>query len=105
MLATVTRKGQVTLPKAIRDLLGIQPGSRIDFEVSADQTVHARVLKRGSEGLFGLLHRPGEKVRTLADIDAGIAAGAGLAVATRRVIPVTASARKGMTKSLGNNLG
>ena len=74
MLATVTDKGQVTLPKAIRDLLGIHPGSRIDFEVTADQTLHARVLKRGSAGLFGLLHRPGEKARTLTDIDAGIAA-------------------------------
>ena len=73
MLATVTDKGQVTLPKAIRDLLGIRPGSRIDFEVAADQTLHARVLKRGSAGLFGLLHRPGETARTLDDIDAGIA--------------------------------
>ena len=74
MLATVTDKGQVTLPKAIRDLLGIRPGSRIDFEVAADQTLHARVLKRGSAGLFGLLHRPDENARTLDGIDAGIAA-------------------------------
>ena len=74
MFATVTDKGQVTLPKAIRDLLGILPGSRINFEVAADQTLHARVLKRGSAGLFGLLHRPGENVRTLANIDSGIAA-------------------------------
>ena len=74
MLATVTGKGQVTLPKAIRDLLGIRPGSRIDFEVAADQTLRARVLKRGSAGLFGLLHRADEKARTLTDIDAGIAA-------------------------------
>ena len=74
MLATVTDKGQVTLPKAIRDLLGIRPGSRIDFEVAADQTLHARVLKRGSAGLFGLLHRPGENTRALDGIDAGIAA-------------------------------
>ena len=33
MLSTVTDKGQVTLPKAIRDRLGILPGTRIDFEV------------------------------------------------------------------------
>ena len=82
MLATVTDKGQVTLPKAIRDLLGIRPGSRIDFEVTADQTLHARVLKRGSTGLFGLLHRPGETTRTLTDIEAGIAT----AVAERQSI-------------------
>jgi antitoxin PrlF len=74
MLSTVTDKGQVTLPKAIRDRLGIQPGTRIDFEVLTDDTFQARVLTRGSSALFGLLHRPGEALRTLDDIDAGIAA-------------------------------
>jgi AbrB family looped-hinge helix DNA binding protein len=74
MLSTVTDKGQVTLPKAIRDQLGIKPGSRIDFEVLADNTLSARVLTRGSSGLFGLLQKPGEAVRTVEEIEAAIAA-------------------------------
>ena len=74
MLATVTDKGQVTLPKAIRDLLGIRPGSRIDFQVTADKTLSARVLTRGSEGLFGLLHRPGQRTITIEEMDDAIAA-------------------------------
>jgi antitoxin PrlF len=36
MVATVTRKGQVTIPKPVRDLLEIKPGSRVDFERAAD---------------------------------------------------------------------
>ena len=36
MTATVTRKGQVTIPKQVRDLLGIGPGSVIDFERAGD---------------------------------------------------------------------
>jgi AbrB family looped-hinge helix DNA binding protein len=32
MLAKVTTKGQVTIPKKIRDVLRIQPNDRIDFE-------------------------------------------------------------------------
>jgi AbrB family looped-hinge helix DNA binding protein len=36
MTVTVTRKGQVTIPKPVRDRLGIHPGSRIDFEVAED---------------------------------------------------------------------
>jgi antitoxin PrlF len=36
MTAKVTSKGQVTLPKAVRDLLGIGPGSVIDFERAPD---------------------------------------------------------------------
>lgn len=36
MSTTVTSKGQVTIPKRVRDLLGIAPGSKIDFERTAD---------------------------------------------------------------------
>ena len=36
MGSRVTRKGQVTIPKRIRDHLGIEPGSVIDFELGAD---------------------------------------------------------------------
>jgi AbrB family looped-hinge helix DNA binding protein len=34
--ATVTSKGQVTLPKRLRDRLGLTRGSRIRFRVEAD---------------------------------------------------------------------
>jgi len=72
MLSTVTDKGQVTLPKAIRDRLGIRAGSRIEFEVQPDDTLKVRVLTRGATGLFGLIARPGEAARSLDEIDAGI---------------------------------
>ena len=36
MATTVTRKGQVTIPKRVRDLLGIGPGSLIDYERGPD---------------------------------------------------------------------
>lgn len=36
MAATVTSKGQVTIPKPVRDLLGIEPGSMIDFQRAPD---------------------------------------------------------------------
>lgn len=29
----ITRKGQVTIPKKIRDSLGLKPGSEVDFKV------------------------------------------------------------------------
>ncbi len=34
MTVTVTRKGQVTIPKQVRDRLGINPGSRVDWEIA-----------------------------------------------------------------------
>jgi len=33
MARTVTRRGQVTIPKRIRDRLGIKPGSVIEFQL------------------------------------------------------------------------
>lgn len=39
LTTTVTAKGQVTIPKAVRDLLGIVPGSRVDFVKAADGSV------------------------------------------------------------------
>ena len=32
----VTRKGQVTIPKRVREHLGLEPGSVVEFELGAD---------------------------------------------------------------------
>lgn len=77
MLATVTDKGQVTVPKEIRDQTGIEPGSRLDFEVQDDGTLRVRVLTRGADNLFGLVHRAGIKLRTIEEMDQGIAGAVG----------------------------
>ena len=39
MATTVTAKGQVTIPKPIREFLGIGPGSVVDFKRAADGSV------------------------------------------------------------------
>jgi antitoxin PrlF len=36
MANTVTSKGQVTIPKPVRDHLGIVPGSQVEFRRAAD---------------------------------------------------------------------
>lgn len=38
----VTVKGQVTIPKPVRDHLGLRPGDRVEFEVDADGAVVLR---------------------------------------------------------------
>lgn len=45
MSTTVTQKGQVTIPKAVRDRLGIVPGSRVNFELAADGEVVLRPVE------------------------------------------------------------
>lgn len=39
MSTTVTAKGQVTIPKAVRDTLGIGPGSQVDFRRMSDGNI------------------------------------------------------------------
>jgi AbrB family looped-hinge helix DNA binding protein len=34
MAVSVTSKGQVTIPKRVRDALGITPGSKVEFDVA-----------------------------------------------------------------------
>jgi antitoxin PrlF len=46
MPVTVTTKGQVTIPKPVRDRLGIKPGNSVDFELTADG--HIALIKLGA---------------------------------------------------------
>jgi AbrB family looped-hinge helix DNA binding protein len=39
MATTVTSKGQVTIPKPVRDQLGIGPGSQVAFRLADDGSV------------------------------------------------------------------
>lgn len=45
----VTEKGQVTIPKEIRDRLGIVPGSEVDFVASNNGALLVRVDASGAE--------------------------------------------------------
>jgi len=45
---TVTSKGQVTIPKRVRDLLGIGPGSRIEFQRADDGRIVLVRVGRGA---------------------------------------------------------
>jgi len=53
MSTTVTSKGQVTIPKRVRDLLGIGPGSLIDFERGQDgRIVLVKIEKKARTNRF-----------------------------------------------------
>lgn len=62
-MSTMTSKGQVTIPKNIREALGLKPGSEVIFDVSAD----GAVVVRGEPRAAGTKDRF-EAVRGKADI-------------------------------------
>lgn len=72
MHATVTDKGQITVPKGIRDQLGIEAGTKLDFRVEKDGSLRLRKVERGSASLFGLLHDPGRKSGSIADMNESV---------------------------------
>ncbi len=69
MSATVTSKGQVTIPKRVRDLLGIGPGSVIDFERAQDgRIVLVKVEKKARPNPFARLRGHAGKGLSTAEI-------------------------------------
>lgn len=72
MLAVVTSKGQLTLPKAIRDQLGLVMGSRLDFSVNEQGWLMARPVTNTALGLAGTLHRPGKAAVTIEAMAAAV---------------------------------
>jgi AbrB family looped-hinge helix DNA binding protein len=46
MTSTISSKGQITVPKAVRDRLGLRPGTTVEFEPTADGVL----LRKGHKG-------------------------------------------------------
>ena len=69
--STLSSKGQVTVPKAIRTRLHLQPGDRLRFLVEADGAVRLAAATQDLASLRNILPRPGKRA-TLADIEAAI---------------------------------
>ncbi len=53
--ATLTSKGQVTIPKEIREKLRLKTGDRIHFWVDADGGVHLRAQNRSLLDMVGFM--------------------------------------------------
>ena len=72
MLATLTSKGQLTLPKEIRDRLGLDAGSVLDFDILPDNTITARAVTADARRVRGLLASPHRRPPTVEQMDAGV---------------------------------
>lgn len=73
--ATLTTKGQLTLPKDVRTALGVGPGDRVDFVRMEDGNFAVLPATHSVKSLKGLIPRP-KKAVSLEDMDRAIARGA-----------------------------
>ena len=75
--ATLTSKGQLTLPKKVRELLRVEAGDSVDFVIGADGEIRLRAGALDVRDLRGMLHKPGRKPLTLDQMDEAIALARG----------------------------
>jgi len=73
--ATVTSKGQITIPIDVRTTLGLRPGSRLSFVPTPAGGYEIHAEGASIRDLKGAVARPSEPV-SLQDMDEAIAAGA-----------------------------
>ena len=75
MTATVTSKGQVTLPAEARRRLGIHAGTKLEFIIRGDDRLEAILVGGSVRDLKGALPKP-RRTLSLAQMDEAIARGA-----------------------------
>ncbi len=76
MIATVTSKGQVTVPMEARRRLGITPGTKLEFLITEDGRLEVIPRVGSVRQLKGMLPAP-EQPLSLDDMDRAIAEGVG----------------------------
>ena len=71
MTSTISAKGQITVPKAVRDKLGLRPGAQVEFELTAE----GALLRKGHHGgvravdrVMGILKREAPTDSLIADM-------------------------------------
>ncbi len=70
--ATLTTKGQVTIPKEIREVLKLQTGDKIEIIVTDKREALIRPISKKVDEIFCKLHKPGRKAVTLEAMDDAI---------------------------------
>ena len=71
--STLTSKGQVTIPKEIREAAGLRQGDRLEFTLRADGSIQIRPRTVAVEDLIGIVKT--DKRATLEELDAAIREG------------------------------
>ncbi|VEN74322.1 AbrB family transcriptional regulator [Candidatus Desulfarcum epimagneticum] len=71
-LATLTTKGQVTIPKAIRDSLKLSSGDKIEIIVTKNREAIIRPAVKKVDDVFRRLHARGKKAVSIEAMNEGV---------------------------------
>jgi AbrB family looped-hinge helix DNA binding protein len=74
--ATITSKGQITIPKDIRDQLDLHAGDKLSFIEDEDGSINLVPIKKPLSALKGLVAKPKKPV-SVEDMDEAVKRKAG----------------------------
>jgi AbrB family looped-hinge helix DNA binding protein len=74
--ATLTSKGQITIPVQVRTALGVDAGDRVEFVEVGKGEFNVVAATRSVRELSGMLYRKGRKPVSIEEMNAAIAKGA-----------------------------
>jgi AbrB family looped-hinge helix DNA binding protein len=70
--AIVSSKGQVVIPRSVREKLGIHAGNELIFKIRLDGVLEIKPQARSIDMFFGRCKRKNEKTMSIEDMDAAI---------------------------------
>ncbi|MGA7304597.1 MAG: AbrB/MazE/SpoVT family DNA-binding domain-containing protein [Rhodothermales bacterium] len=70
--ATLSSKGQLVIPKSVREYMRLQAGDRVDFVVQDDGEVVVRPAAADVRNLKGILVKPGREPVPVSEMEAAI---------------------------------
>ncbi len=74
IVSTITSKGQLTVPSAVRKQLKLRTGDRVSFGLSAGGTEAVmRPVSRSLDEVFGRLKNPGHAAVSVAGMNKAVA--------------------------------
>ena len=73
MISTITAKGQITIPKKIRERLQLKTGDKVEFILTGNDEVSLKLVKKNVDEVFGILSDSGHKIHTVEQMKQAIA--------------------------------
>lgn len=68
-LATITSQGRVTIPKPVRDSLGLSSGDKIEITVTEEGVAVIRPISKKVDDVFGKLHKPDRRAASIEEMN------------------------------------
>lgn len=70
--ATLSSKGQLVIPKSLREQLGLKPGDSVDFIIQENGDVLIRPAAQDVQKLKGMLYRAGRKPVSIEEMNTAV---------------------------------